>query len=327
MITMGHGAGGRLSHRLIEEHLLPRLANPVLSELGDAAVIGDLALTTDTYVVTPRNFPGGDIGRLAICGTINDLSMVGAIPLGLSAGLILEEGLAIAELDRIVQSMADTAREAGVEVVTGDTKVVPRGACDGVYINTSGVGRIDPQFAPKPGRCTAQDKILVSGTIGDHGMAVMTARESLSIGDTLRSDVAPLNGLVQLLRERDIPVHAMKDPTRGGVGQNLIEIASAAEVRIVIDERALPITPPVRAACELLGIDPLFVANEGKFLASIPTDHAEAALSCVRTHPLGRNAALIGEVQTGEPGLVLTTALGGQRRVRMPVGELLPRIC
>jgi len=327
MITMAHGAGGRASRRLVEEHFLYRLGNPTLAALGDSAVVGDLAITTDTYVVTPRFFPGGDIGRLAVCGTVNDLAVAGAEPIGLTAGFVLEEGLAVEELDRVVESMAAAATEAGVEVVAGDTKVVQRGACDGMFVNTAGVGRLGPRLRPAPDGARVGDAVLVSGSLGDHGMAVLACRAGLPLRGDLASDVAPLIGLTRALRDAGIDVHTMRDPTRGGAAGALIELARAAGVRVVIDEPALPVRPAVRAACELTGIDPLHVANEGKLIAFVPQDQAAAALSVLRANPLGSAAAVIGRVEEGDPGVELNTALGGRRSVRLPLGEVLPRIC
>jgi hydrogenase expression/formation protein HypE len=326
-ITLGHGAGGRLSHQLVHDHFLPRLGNEALAALADAGSVGELALTTDGYVVTPRFFPGGDIGRLAVAGTINDLAMVGAEPVALTAGFIIEEGFALEELDRIVASMAETARVAGVPVVAGDTKVVPRGACDGLFITTAGVGRHQPDFRPVPTGVRPGDSLLVSGTIAEHGMAVMAARPGLRLEGGLASDVAPLHELVRALRASRIDVHALRDPTRGGLAQSALELAGASRVRVVLDEPAIPLRSPVAAACELLGIDPLHVANEGKLLAFVAPDHAEGALAALRAHPLGRSAALIGRVEAGEPGVEVETELGARRTLRMPLGELLPRIC
>ena len=299
----------------------------MLSELTDAAVLDDIAVTTDGYVVTPRFFPGGDLGRLAVSGTVNDIAMAGAVPQALTAAFILEEGLPLAELDRIVGSMADTAEEAGIVIVTGDTKVVPRGACDGMFITTSGVGRMVPGFTPHPKQVEPGDAVLISGTIGDHGMAVMAAREDLSISGDLISDTAPIADLVQAMREADIQVHALRDPTRGGVAESLNEMAEAGRACVVIDEDRLPVRPPVRAACELLGIDPLHTANEGKLLAFVPESQAEAALTALRSRPNGEEAACIGIVETGKPRLILRTSLGTRRIVRLPEGEILPRIC
>ena len=327
MITIGHGAGGRMTRRLIEDHFLPHFNNPVLSELTDAAVLGDIAITTDAYVVTPRFFPGGDLGRLAVSGTVNDLAMAGATPLGLTASFILEEGLPLEELDRIVASMSETAKEAGVIIVTGDTKVVPRGACDGMFITTSGVGHVHPEFAPSPKQIVEGDAVILSGTLADHGTAVMAARQKLSIAGDLRSDTAPIADLVFALRDAGIQVHALRDPTRGGVAESLNEMAEAARATVVLEENRLPIRPAVRALSELLGIDPLHVANEGKLLALVPGDQADAALTALRGRPLGREAACIGTVEAGKPRLLLTTALGTRRIIRLPEGEILPRIC
>jgi len=327
VVLLGHGGGGRLSHDLVTEHFVAKLGNPALNALTDAAVLGELALTTDSFVVTPRFFAGGDLGRLAVCGTVNDLAMMGAVPLGLAAAFILEEGLPIAELDRLVDSMAAAAREANVAVVTGDTKVVPHGACDGVFVTMSGVGRLTENFRPTPARIAAGDAVLVTGTLADHGIAVLACREGIGLRGDLASDVAPLGGLVALLREAGVSVHAMRDPTRGGVAQSLIELADAAGVRIEIDEATLPVRKAVRAACELLGLDPLYVANEGKALVILPAAEVERALALMRTHPLGRGAARIGRALAGEPGCTLRTLLGTRRTLRMAAGELLPRIC
>jgi len=327
LIVIGHGAGGRLTHELVERHFLKPLQNPALSAMLDSGCVGDLAMTTDAFVVTPRFFPGGDLGRLAVAGTVNDLVAVGAIPIGLCAAFILEEGLALEELDRLVASMAATAREAGVEVVAGDTKVVPRGACDGAFITTSGVGRLDPGFRPEPARIQTGDAVLVTGTLADHGVAVMACREGLRLGGELRSDVAPLRVLVDALRDADLEVHAMRDPTRGGAAQCLFELAQGAQRRVVLREQAIPVAAPVRAACELLGLDPLYVANEGKLMVVLPEAQAEQAVALLRAQPLGAHAAIIGQVEDGTPGCELITALGGRRSLRMASGELLPRIC
>ncbi|MDJ0763172.1 MAG: hydrogenase expression/formation protein HypE [Myxococcota bacterium] len=327
MITIGHGAGGRLTHSLVEKHFLPQFDNPALAEMGDAALLGDIAITTDGYVVTPRFFPGGDLGRLAVSGTVNDLVMSGAEPLGLTAGFILEEGLSLEELDRIVASMALTADQAGVQIVAGDTKVVPRGACDGIFITTSGVGRLECDFRPLPAKVKPGDAVIASGTLADHGMAVMACREGLPMQGDLMSDVAPLVGLVRCLRQSGVDIHAMRDPTRGGAAQSLVEIAGSAGVRIVLEEKWLPLSPAVTMACELLGVDPLCVANEGKFLAFVSEKEVGTALEALRTHPLGSNATTIGRVDEGDPGLELVTIVGTRRAIRMPRGELLPRIC
>ncbi len=327
VILLGHGAGGRLSRALVADHFLPALDNPALGELLDSAVLGDLALTTDAYVVSPRFFPGGDLGRLAVCGTVNDLCMVGAEPLGLTAAFILEEGLPLAEVDRLAASMAGAAAEAGVEVVAGDTKVVPRGACDGAFVTTAGVGRLRSGLAPHPGRAAAGDAVIVSGSVADHGIAVLACREGIPLSGDLESDVAPLSGLVAALADAGLDVHVLRDPTRGGVAQALLEIAGAAEVRIVLEEAALPVRGAVRAACELLGLDPLYVANEGKLLLLLPEAQAGAALEVMRAHPYGRAAARCGRVEAGRAGCEVATVAGGRRALRMAAGELLPRIC
>lgn len=327
MITLGHGAGGQLTRRLIETCFVEKLQNPTLSALLDSAVLGDVALTTDAYVVSPLFFPGGDLGRLAVAGTVNDLAMVGARPLGLAAAFILEEGLPRATLDRVVQSMADTAAEAGVEVVTGDTKVVPRGACDQIFITTSGVGRLTADFRPEPGAVQEGDAVIVSGTIADHGMAVMSAREGLTISGDVKSDVAPLCGLVDALRPFGANVRALRDPTRGGIAATVGELAEAAGATIVLSEPRLPIGSATNTACELFGIDPLHVANEGKLIAVVANDAADDVLDALRAHPLGRDAQLIGAVVPGKTRVELETALGTRRVVRVPQGEILPRIC
>lgn len=327
MILMGHGAGGRLSQQLVAEHFVAHFDNPALSAMMDSAVLGDMALTTDAYVVTPRFFPGGDLGRLAVSGTVNDLCMVGATPLGLSAAFILEEGLAIDEVDRLAQSMAATAREASVQIVTGDTKVVPRGACDGVFITTSGFGQLTQNPPPSPSLAVDGDAVIISGSIGDHGMAVMACREGLRLSGELKSDVAPLRSLVQALLDAELDIHVLRDPTRGGVAQSLLEIAGAAQVNIVLKEQQLPIKPAVLSACELLGLDPLYVANEGKCLLVLPKAQADKALGVMRQHPLGGEAKEIGQIHSGRAGCEVHSALGGRRSLRMATGELLPRIC
>jgi hydrogenase expression/formation protein HypE len=332
-VTLSHGAGGKASHALVEALFLPELRNPLLEPLGDSAVISAdgglrLAFSTDSYVVKPLFFPGGDIGELAVNGTVNDLAMAGARPVCLSAGFIVEEGYPTADLRRIAASMARAAAAAGVEVATGDTKVVERGKADGVYVNTSGVGLLEREVDLRPVRVRPGDRVLVSGSIGDHGMAIMIARGELELEVELKSDTAPLASLVQVLLDATSGVRIMRDPTRGGVATVLAELALAAEVGIAIDERALPIRPEVNGACEILGIDPLYVANEGKLVAVVAPEEAGAALAAVRSHPLGADAALIGEVRDEPPGLVLLeTAFGGSRVVDMLAGDPLPRIC
>jgi hydrogenase expression/formation protein HypE len=332
-VTLSHGSGGKATHNLIEGVFAPAFSNPLLDAMDDAATFHvdgqQVAFTTDTYVVSPLFFPGGDIGKLAVHGTINDLAMAGAEPLYLSAGFLLEEGFPIAELKRIVASMAEAAREAGVAIVTGDTKVVQRGKADGVFINTAGVGRVRASWRLGQTQLQVGDKVLLSGPIGDHGIAIMLARESLEIETDVESDTAPLHTMVgALLDTVGEGVHCLKDPTRGGVATALNEMALGSEVAIALDEHAVPVHAGVRGACEILGLDPLTIANEGKLLAIVAPDRAEAALSVLRNHPLGREAALIGTVQADPAGMVLLrTDIGGMRVLDMLVGDPLPRIC
>lgn len=334
-INMSHGSGGKASHNLIEGLFAPAFSNPLLETMDDAATFtlnghgARVAMTTDTFVVNPLFFPGGNIGQLAVHGTINDLAAAGAEPLFLSAGFILEEGFPIPDLRRIVDSMAQAAVEAGVQVVTGDTKVVERGKADGVFINTTGVGLLHAgwplgQVYAQPG-----DRILLSGPVGDHGIAVMLAREGLDIETEVQSDTAPLNGLVSALLDAvGDAVHCLKDPTRGGLATSLNEIALASEAALALDERLIPVRPGVRGACEILGLDPLTIANEGKMLAIVRRDAAGPALRVMQTHPLGKEAAVIGEVREEPAGMVfLRTQLGGARVLDMLVGDPLPRIC
>ncbi len=336
-IILGHGGGGKLSGELVKHLFLPAFQNDALAGLGDAAVIdlaeqgqagARLAISTDSFVVKPLFFPGGDIGELAVNGTVNDLSMSGARPLYLTAGFILEEGLPLDVLGRIVESMAAAAREAGVALVAGDTKVVEKGHGDGVYINTSGVGIVPPGVEIGPQRAAPGDVVLVSGTVGDHGMAIMSVREGLAFETDIRSDTAALNGLVAAILEACPKVHTLRDPTRGGVASALNEIAQAAGVGIVLDEQRIPVNPAVRSACEMLGMDPIYVANEGKLLAIVPEEWSEAVLRAMQAHPLGKQAAVIGQVTGEHPGmLVARTGIGGTRVVSMQIGEQLPRIC
>jgi hydrogenase expression/formation protein HypE len=333
IITLSHGSGGKATHNLIEGVFAPAFSNPLLDAMEDAAVFGTdgqrLAFTTDTYVVSPLFFPGGDIGKLAVHGTINDLAMAGAHPLYLSAGFILEEGFSIDNLRRIVTSMADAARDAGVTIVTGDTKVVQRGKGDGVFINTAGIGIVQADRQPSQTRLQPGDRVLLSGAIGDHGIAIMFARESLDIETDVESDTAPLHTLVDALFEAvGDGIHCLKDPTRGGVATALNEMALGSEVSIALDEAAIPVHAGVRGACEILGLDPLTIANEGKLLAVVAPGRADAALAALRSHPLGREAALIGTVQADPAGMVfLRTHIGGTRVLDMLVGDPLPRIC
>ncbi|MBC6957546.1 MAG: hydrogenase expression/formation protein HypE [Chloroflexi bacterium] len=331
-IILGHGGGGKLSSELVEHVFLPAFHNDALQHLGDSAVlrIGGqrLAMSTDSFVVRPLFFPGGSIGELAINGTVNDLAMSGATPLYLSAGFIVEEGLPIVTLGVIVERMAAAARAAGVELVTGDTKVVDRGHGDGLYINTTGIGVIPAGADIAPQNARPGDVVIVSGSLGDHGMAVMSVREGLAFETQIVSDSAPLNGLVAALLNVTPRIHVLRDPTRGGAASSLNEIAKASQIGIVLDERAIPVRPAVRAACELLGMDPLYVANEGKLIAILPREDADAALTALRAHPLGTEAAIIGQVVERHPGVVVAkTGIGGTRVVDMQIGEQLPRIC
>ena len=330
-ITMAHGFGGVAYHELVEEIFVPAFANDMLAPLGDAAVCkltGDrLAFTTDSFVVQPRFFPGGDIGRLAVCGTVNDLAMSGAKPLYLSCGMIMQAGFSLSELKRIVASMAAAAGEAGVAIVTGDTKVVEQGSCDGIYINTAGVGMFEHEplaVCPKAG-----DVIMVSGLLAAHGLAVLAARQSLDFEPPLKSDAAPLNGLAQSLLKAVPQLSCLRDPTRGGLAATLYEWAIASHSTIIIEEAALPLSKPVSAACALLGLDPLYIANEGVMAAALPSAQAEIALAALRRQPLGAKAAIIGRVGKALPQtpLILHTAAGGKRRIDLPQGDLLPRIC
>src|SRR5664279_465944 len=332
-ILMAHGGGGRLTQRLIENVFLKSFDNPALRELHDGAVFevggARLAFSTDSFVISPLFFPGGDIGSLAVHGTVNDLAMCGAQPLALSAGLILEEGLLLSDLSRIVASMQAAAAGAGVPIVTGDTKVVDRGKGDGVFINVSGVGLVAPGIVISPKRARPGDVVLVSGEIAVHGIAIMSLREGLRFETTLASDTAALNGLVaDLLGGLGEKVHVMRDPTRGGVASTLHEIATQAGVGIRLEEARLPIGEEVRGACEILGLDPLYVANEGKCLAIVAREAADEALALLKAHPLGRSAAVIGEVLAEPRGTVLLKSrIGGQRIVDLLTGEQLPRIC
>jgi hydrogenase expression/formation protein HypE len=331
-ITLAHGAGGKATHTLVEALFVEALRNPVLEALDDAAVLavgdGRLAFTTDSYVVSPLFFPGGDIGELAVNGTVNDLAVSGARPLYLSAGFILEEGFPVADLQRITTSMALAAQRAGVQVVTGDTKVVHRGKADGCYINTAGIGVLERRVTLGASQVRPGDAVLVSGPIGDHGVTVMLARGDLDIEADLVSDTAALHDLVGVLLEAAPGVRLLRDATRGGVATVLNEVAEAARMAVIIDEAAVPVRPAVNGACELLGIDPLYVACEGRFIAVVDGAQAQAALSAMHGHPLGDGAAVIGRVAADPPGMVLLrTAFGGTRVVDMLVGDPLPRIC
>ena len=332
VVTLAHGAGGKATRALVEGLFLQELSNPLLAELGDAAVGSvngsRLAFTTDSYVVRPLFFPGGDIGELAVNGTVNDLAMAGARPLWLSAGFVVEEGLAVTDLRRIAASMGAAAERAGVSVVAGDTKVVERGAADGLFVNTAGLGLVSPAASLGPDRVRAGDRVLVSGTLGDHGLAVLVARGELDLEVDLRSDTAPLHELVAGLLELGESVRWLRDPTRGGLATALNELVETAGVTVALDETTLPVRPEVAGACEILGIDPLYVANEGKLIAVVAPGAAATALETLRRHPLGRDAALVGEIRAdADPFVLLDTALGGTRIVDMLVGDPLPRIC
>lgn len=332
VVQMAHGGGGRKMAQLIDNLFLPAFRSDALAQLGDGAVlqVGSerLAFSTDTFVVQPIFFPGGDIGSLAVHGTVNDLAMCGAEPIGLSVGLVIEEGFAMASLRRVIDSLAAAARDVGVSVVTGDTKVVDRGKGDGLYINTAGIGRIRAGVEVGPRRARQGDVILVSGPIGDHGIAVMAARNGIALETELLSDSAPVLSLVRALLDAVPETRVMRDPTRGGLVSALCEIAAASQVAMRIDEDAVPVRPEVRGACEVLGFDPLYVACEGRFLAIVPEAQASAALAALQSHPSGRDACAVGAVVEGDPGRVLLrTRLGSHRRLERLSGEQLPRIC
>lgn len=331
-VQMAHGAGGRFSQELTKQVFMPHLGNAFLDLMDDQAKLslpsGRTAFTTDTYVVTPCVFPGGTIGSLAVNGTVNDLAVGGARPLYLSAGFVLEEGFPLVELERIVRSMAEAASKAGVLIVTGDTKVVQRGSCDGIFINTSGIGVLRQDVTLSCRNLKPGDAILLSGTVGDHGMSIMTAREGLSFQSALTSDCASLNHMIEALLDAVPDVHAMRDPTRGGVAAVLNELAVSSSVGVEILEDAIPVKAEVRGACELLGIDPLHVANEGKLIAAVPAGEAARAIEVLRSFEEGRNAAVIGSVNEGHSGMVvMKTVFGSLRIVDLPAGEQLPRIC
>jgi hydrogenase expression/formation protein HypE len=331
-ITLAHGAGGKLSHDLVEELFLPYFANEPLRALDDSAVIpvesNRLAFTTDAYVVKPLFFPGGDIGRLAICGTVNDLAMAGARPIAISASFILEEGFSIEDLKRVLASMKGAAEEAGVQVVAGDTKVVEHGAAQGLYITTAGVGHIPEGVTIGSALARPGDAIIVSGPLGDHEIAVLMARGEFSLQGGIESDCAPLNGLVQAMLAKCPTIHALRDPTRGGMATVLWEIANAAKVGVIVEEEKIPIKAEVKAVCDLLGFDPYYLANEGKLIAFVPEGTASAVLQAMHAHPLGRQAAVIGRVVKEHPGKVLLkTPIGGHRLLEPLSGEQFPRIC
>ncbi|MGB3231128.1 MAG: hydrogenase expression/formation protein HypE [Mycobacterium sp.] len=331
-ILMGHGGGGAMSAELIEHLFLPAFGSAADAQMGDSAVLQvgaeRLAFSTDSYVVKPMFFPGGSIGDLAVNGTVNDLAMAGAQPVALSTAFILEEGTPLAELARVAHAVGTAALAAGVKLVTGDTKVVDSGHGDGVYINTAGIGLVDSRADIRPQRARPGDVVIVSGDIGVHGVAVMSCREGLEFGTTVATDSAPLHGLVAAMIDTGADIHALRDPTRGGVGATLNEIARAAGVGISLDERSFPIPGEVRDACGLLGLDPLYVANEGKLIAFVAPEDADGVLAAMHGHPFGGRAGVIGRCVTEHPGMVVArTVLGGTRVVDLPVGEQLPRIC
>lgn len=328
---MDHGSGGYRSDQLIREHILPVLGNPVLDRLGDGAVLSiqgtRLAFTTDSYVVDPIFFPGGSIGDLAVNGTVNDLSMCGAVPLYLSCALIMEEGFPLMDLDRILRDMATAAAKANVQIVTGDTKVVAKGAADKIFITTSGIGVITGSPFDKRG-IEPGDKIIVSGTMADHGVAILTQRENMMVSAGIESDSAPLNHLVERMMGCQAAIKLLRDPTRGGLATILNEIATNSGMSIRVDETAIPVTKEVAAVCGLLGIDPLYVANEGKLVVVVAEKDAEALVAEMRNHELGRNASVIGEVVPhGLSSVIMKTRIGGERIIPMLTGEQLPRIC
>jgi len=329
-ILLGHGSGGKLMHQLIREHFAPEFHLP---SLNDSAVLegihnGRIALTTDSYVVSPIFFPGGDIGGLAVYGTVNDLSMVGAIPLYITVGFILEEGFPLEDLKRILSSISDAALRSGVRIVAGDTKVVNKGKGDGIFINTSGVGVIEEGLEISPLKVTPGDRVILSGPIGNHGISIIGERNGLTFNPPILSDTAPLNGLVRDMLNITKDIHAMRDPTRGGLATSLKEIAVDSGCCIIIEEDSIPVPSGVRGACELLGLDPLYVANEGILVALVSPDVAGSLVSVMRQHPLGKETVLIGEVKQAPAGMVLLkTSIGGTRIVEMLSGDQLPRIC
>jgi len=331
-ILLDHGSGGKISHSLTLDMMLPVFDNPMLSKLNDGAILNiggkRFAFSTDTYVVDPVFFPGGDIGELAIYGTVNDISMCGGSPLYLSAGLVIEEGFLISDLEKIIKSMGSAAKRAGVKVVTGDTKVVPKGVADKIFINTSGIGLIPENVDVGCEKAVPGDKIILSGTIADHGIAILTQREGMSFNSSIISDTAPLNQMVEKIFSSSGKVHVLRDPTRGGVGTSLNEIAEKSNSGIKIYENKIPVKNEVKSICELLGFDPLYIANEGKLLAFVAPGEAVKVLSAIREDEFGKDACIIGEVVSGHPGKVfLETRIGGIRMVDMLTGEQLPRIC
>lgn len=331
-ILLDHGSGGKMAHNLITDMMIPKFDNPILSHLHDGAIINieeqRLAFSTDTYVVDPIFFPGGCIGDLAVNGTVNDLAMCGSTPLYLSSGLIIEEGFSVVDLEKILKMMSMAAEKAGVQVVTGDTKVVPKGAVDKIFINTSGIGIIRGKVNISSHRACPGDKIILSGSIGDHGMAVLTQREGISFDSSITSDTAPLHHMVNKMLAACPDIHVLRDPTRGGVATALNEIAIQSNVGIRIYEETIPLKDDVAGICELLGFDPIYVANEGKLLAFVPPGHAEIVLTTMCKDELGEDAAIIGEVVSDNPRrVVMQTRIGGTRIIDMLTGDQLPRIC
>ena len=332
-IVMGHGAGGRMSHQLIQKAFVSAFQNPALQAGDDAAMLQpmpsmQLSISTDAHVVMPLFFPGGDIGKLAVCGTVNDVSMLGAKPLYLTAGFILEEGLEMNTLQRVIASMQAAAREAGVQIVAGDTKVVQKGKADGLYITTAGVGVIPIGTNISGSQAKPGDAIILSGYIGDHGIAVLGARGELGFESTIQSDVAPLNHLIEAMMNTSQNIHVLRDPTRGGLATTLNEIATQSKVGIMLDEKTIPVHPEVASACEMLGFDPLYIANEGKLVAFVSREDADAVLKAMKSTRYGEDAVIIGEVTATPHGRVLLkTSFGSTRVVDMLAGEMLPRIC
>jgi len=330
-ILLAHGSGGKLSHDLIEKSIVSALGNPILNKLDDSALFeisGRLAFTTDSYTVSPIFFPGGDIGKLAVCGTVNDLAMSGATPLYLSLAFIIEEGLLITDLEKIVDSIGQAAAEAGVKIVAGDTKVVNQGSADKIFINTSGVGVVPAGVDISGSNAKPGDKVIVSGNLGDHGIAIVSQREGLMFQVPVPSDCSPLNRLVAEMLEASANIHCLRDPTRGGLATTLNELAQQSQVGIKIDEASLPVNKAVLSACELLGFDPLYIANEGKLVAVVPPADTDKVLAKMRQNRYGRKAVIIGEVVDEHPGrVVMKTHLGASRIIDVLVGELLPRIC
>lgn len=328
-ITLAHGAGGRFSQQLVRDVMLPAFDNEMLNELHDGAKLGGkLAFTTDSYVAKPIFFAGGDIGKLAVCGTVNDLAMSGAIPKYLSAGMIIEEGFDLVTLRKIVWSMAVAADDAGVKIVTGDTKVVGHGQCDGIFINTAGIGELIEGVNISVKNVAPTMKILINGSIGDHATTLIAERHALTLPASVQSDCAPLNGLIKKMLEVEPKIAMLRDPTRGGIAAVLNEIAQSADVGIVIEEKKLPVKNEVKGVCRLLGFDVLELANEGKVIAFVPSDSADKVLDAMRQHKLGKQAAIIGEVTDAPRGKVgLRTSIGSTRVVDMPVGNIVPRIC